>query len=168
MTKTGLVYLRSIPVLYFRAQGPYSVSSVTAWKEMFDWLDAKGLRRTTGRGYGLSRDNPSVVGRDRCRYDACIELPSDVDPAVFDGVLQQRLPGGAYVRKRHVGAYNSLRHSIVEMRDHWAPNAGVSIDLRRPLVTIYLSDPATVAEEQLKADVCLPISASASDGRSAA
>lgn len=168
MAKAGLVYLRPVPVVYFRVQGPYATTVSAAWASMFDWLGKHGLRKSAGRGYGLARDNPRVVGHDKCRYDACIEMPVDIDPAALESVLTQRLPGGAYARQRHVGHYEQVRDVIVQMRDNWAPTAGLSIDSRRPIVTIYLSDPADVGPGQLKADVCLPVSVGADNGRSAA
>lgn len=168
MAKAGLVYLRPVPVVYFRAIGPYATTVNAAWSSMFAWLDNFDLRKSAGRGYGLARDNPRVVGHEKCRYDACIEMPADLDPAALEHVLTQRLPGGAYARQRHVGHYENIRNVIVEMRDTWAPTAGLSIDSRRPIVTIYLSDPADVGPAQLKADVCLPVSAGADSGRSAA
>mgnify|MGYP000341899179 CR=1 FL=1 len=168
MAKAGLVYLRPVPVVYFRVQGPYSTSVNMAWTSMLHWLDTFGLRKSAGRGYGLARDNPRVVGHEKCRYDACVELPSELDPSALETVHTQRLPGGAYARQRHVGQYEQIRDVVVQMRDTWAPNAGLTIDARRPIVTIFLCDPATVGPDQLKADVCIPVSAAADNGRSAA
>lgn len=168
MAKAGLVYLRPVPVVFFRVQGPYATSVNAAWGQMFDWLEKHDLRSTAGRGYGLARDNPRVVGHDKCRYDACVEIPADLSPAALEAVMTQRLPGGAYARQRHVGQFESIRDVIVEMRDNWAPTAGLSIDLKRPIVTIYLTDPANVDPTQLKADVCMPVTTGADSGRSAA
>ncbi len=168
MAKAGLVYLRPVPVVFFRVQGPYATSVNAAWTRMFQWLDKHGLRNTAGRGYGLARDNPRTVEPSRCRYDACVEVPPDVDPALLDELSMQKLPGGAYARQRHVGDLTRIRDVIVEMRDTWAPTAGLAIDPRRPIVTIYLSDPAGTDTEKLKADVCLPIGAASDSGRSAA
>lgn len=168
MAKAGLVYLRPVPVVFFRAHGPYASSVNAAWTELFDWLDAHGLRKSAGRGYGLSHDNPHVVGHERCRYDACIEMTDDMSPAAIDLISTQRLAGGAYARQRHVGPYDSIRQLIVEMRDTWVPSAGLVIDHRRPLVTIYLNDPAAVAPSELKADICVPVATATDAGRSAA
>lgn len=168
MAKAGLVYLRPVPVVFFRLQGPYATTVSAAWDKMFSWLDTHGLRKTAGRGYGLARDNPRIVGHDKCRYDACVEVPADLDPMALEKILTQRLPGGAYARQRHVGQFESIREVVVQMRDNWAPTAGLSIDSRRPIVTIYLADPASVDPSQLKADVCIPVSVSADSGRSAA
>lgn len=168
MAKAGLVYLRPVPVVFFRAHGPYATSVTAAWSNMFSWLDKNGMRKTAGRGYGLARDNPRVVGHEKCRYDACVEIPADFDPSALDGVMTQRLPGGAYARQRHVGHYEQIRDVIIDMRDNWAPTAGLTVDSRRPIVTIYLIDPADADPSQLKADVCIPVAVGADNGRSAA
>ncbi len=168
MARTGLVYLRPISVIFFRAEGPYRTSSAEAWSNMLRWLDSHGLRARTPRGYGLSRDNPRIVPAEKCRYDACIELPTDIDVSRLGHFEIQKLPGGAYARQRHVGCYSNIRTELSEMRDRWAPQQGLALDARRPLVTIFLNDPKHTPEEQLKADVCLPVMAATGSGRTAA
>ena len=159
MASIGMVYLRPVQVVYFRVTGPYATSSEKAWGEMFGWLDRHGLRQQTGRGYGLQRDNPRQVGHDACRYDACVEVPDSIDVSTLESVLMQKLPGGAYARQRHVGSYDEVRHVIVGLRDHWMSSNNLVVDARRPLVTIYLSNPDITDKLQLKADVCLPVTA---------
>ena len=131
MSKAGLVYLRPVSVVYYRVQGPYAISANAAWGHMLGWLDRHGLRKSAGRGYGLARDNPRIVGHGKCRYDACVEVPADLDPAILDQVSTQMLPGGAFARQRHVGDFAGIRDIIVEMRDNWAPGAGLAIDRGR-------------------------------------
>lgn len=166
MARAGLVYLKPVPVVFFRAQGPYASSVGEAWARMFDWLDANGIRNATRVGYGLARDNPREVGHDKCRYDACVEVPSELDSKALEQVMTQRLSGGAYARQRHTGDYEKIREAIATIRDTWVSSSGLVIDSRRPLVTIYLRDPAFTTPENLKADICVPVAVSV--GRSAA
>lgn len=168
MSRAGLVYLRPVQVAYFRYQGSYAKSSVDAWAAMFSWLDASGLRAAVGRGYGLQRDNPQEVGLGACRYDACVEVPDGLDPGLLDKVSMQKLPGGAYARTRHVGSYEDVSRVITSMRDGWMSSNQLMIDTRRPIVTIYLVDPKNADTKQLKADVCLPVTAVEATGRTAA
>lgn len=168
MSKVGMVYLRPVPVVFFRVQGPYATSVTEAWVLLFDWLQTHRLRKSAGRGYGLLHDNPNIVGHDQCRYDACIEMTEDMSPAAIEQISTQRLSGGAYCRRRHVGPYDGIRNVIVGVRDGWVPSAGLSIDPRRPIVTIYLNDPACVAPSELKADICVPVATATDTGCSAA
>ncbi len=168
MATTSFVYLRPQLVWYVRRTGPYNQSARDAWQVLFDWVNANKFRSQISHGFGLLRDNSSIVPPEKCRYEACIEPPTGL--AEFDSsVFQiQRLPGGAYARRRHVGSTDSLRDTIAEMRDQWAPSQGLCLDNRRPLVEIYLDDPVSAPGEKRRIDICLPVSPSAQNDHSAA
>jgi DNA gyrase inhibitor GyrI len=113
---------------------------------MLGWLEKNGFKSPMGRGFGLMRDCAKVVGSQKCRYDACVDLdPWFEERAVRElGVLT--LPGGSYLRTRL-----SMLHDTFE-----AP-AGLYLDERRPLVTIYLDDPRQSGADDLRSDVCVPV-----------
>lgn len=167
---TGFVYLRPLNVVFARATGPYANSSHEAWGRMFDWLDRHALRRDVSQGFGLLLDNPAQVPSGRCRYDACVELMLGCEGLVPEDFSVQRLPGGAYVRTRHTGSYKGLRDAFARLRDEWAPEHGTALDPRRPLIEIYLDDPARVPEAKRRVDICIPVSVQtlSEDDRSAA
>ncbi|MEQ1671950.1 MAG: GyrI-like domain-containing protein, partial [Hyphomicrobium sp.] len=110
--KSGLVYLRTQRMTYMRVTGPYETSIPEAWSRMLEWVDRHGLSSPVGRGYGLARDNPAIVGPDRCRYDACIQ----VSPLFEDRAARElglvTLPAGPYTRLRHAGGYEPIRSLI--------------------------------------------------------
>lgn len=155
--KPSVVYLRPRAVAFVRARGPYKRSVGEAWMEMFGWLEKQGIRDDVSVGYGLAYDNPRLTGADNCRYDACVELPRDSLVALAGEIRTQYLPGGAYVRSRVAGSYLKIAQTLATMRDDWMPKAGLALDLRRPVIAVYLSDPRHVAEDQRKADICLPV-----------
>jgi AraC family transcriptional regulator len=70
---SGLVYLRPTRLVYLRATGPSETSIPGAWSQLLAWHDKCGLGVPGGCGYGLARDNPDLVGADKCRYDACMK-----------------------------------------------------------------------------------------------
>ncbi len=44
--------------------------------------------------FGVSHDNPEVTPREKCRYDACVRIPDDLEP---DGPVNvTTLPAGKY------------------------------------------------------------------------
>ena len=164
--KSNLVYLRPLRVAYVRSVGPYSQSSEDAWSRLFEWLNQNGLSTIPGCGYGLMLDSPSVTPEAECRYDACIEM-STLPENRAEGSLQVRkLPGGAYLRERHIGCYNRMRDSALKARENWAHSSGLSLDDKRPIVQIFLDDPRRSDAKELRSDVCVPVIAgfTASDG----
>lgn len=160
--KNGLVYLRPARLTYVRVIGPYETSIPEAWQQMFDWIDKNGLNSPVGRGYGLARDNPQRVGAEHCRYDACIQVtPMFEDRAARElGLIT--LPAGPYTRLRKAGAYEQIRSVVADIHNHFEPPAELRLDDRRPIVTIYLEDPRRSATKDLRADVCVPVTANRS------
>lgn len=164
----GFVYLRPLHVAAVRAKGPYSKSAPAAWEDMFSWLNSSGLMRDVGTGYGLLLDDPRIVAPANCRYEACVELVDEARRLLPVTFSIRRLPGGAYARQRHVGGVVGLSHTISDLRNQWTPGQSVVIDSRRPVIEIYLDNPDVVPLEKQRVDVCMPVKAEDSTGRSAA
>lgn len=158
MSSRGFVYLRPSRLVYVRVCGPYRDSIPAAWDRMFNWLDNNGLRSPVGRGYGLVRDNPNVVAPEACRYDACV----DVDPFFEERAARelgiQTLPGGPYVRSRKKGDYADVTRLMLKTHATFQASPGLKLDDRRPIVAIYLDDPRRIDLDDLRTDVCVPVS----------
>ena len=154
----GLVYLRPKRVVYQSAFGPFRHSARAAWGSMIAWMNENGIRREVTSGYGLALYCPENEDSKKQRYEACIELPPSIAPEDTRGVRFQELPGGAYVRRRHVGSVELLGDAIRELRGQFASAHGLSIDPRRPLVEIYINDATKVPSKDIRVDLCLPVS----------
>jgi AraC family transcriptional regulator len=159
--KSGLVYLRPSRLAYVRVTGAYETSIVKAWDQMLSWLEKHGLHSPIGRGYGLMRDCPKIIAPEKCRYDACVDLNPFFEERAIRELGAQTLPGGSYMRIRNIGSYDNLRGKLPGLYTDFEAPAGLRFDERRPLVTIYLDDPRRMSDDDLRADICLPISARA-------
>jgi AraC family transcriptional regulator len=155
--KTGFVYLRPRKVVFVRETGPYTVSSLVAWKRIFAWLESEGRLANLGEGYGLARDNPREVAPEACRYDACLEFEEWMERQLPADFRVQMLPGGSYIRQRHSGPHERIREQLASLRDDWVPHNALSLDPRRPLIAIHLNHPQNTAPEQLRTDLCVPV-----------
>lgn len=172
---TGLVYLRPERLVRFRAVGPFAKAVPQAWQAAFDWLDATGLKSEVLKGYGMARTvRKSQAGsRDgksagESIYDACLPVPLSLPHEATVDLAFGQLPGGAYSRRRHVGAYETIPETFREMRGGFRASGALEPDLNRPLIEIYLRDPRTTSIERLKADLLMPVTFAASFGRNAA
>lgn len=161
---SNLVYLRPLRVAYVRSAGPYAQSSAQAWSKMFDWLSDNGLHTFPGCGYGLLLDNHLVTKAGECRYDACVEISSMPESRAEGSLQTRKLPGGAYIRDRHIGCYTKMGEKILSVRQDWSQDSGLRLDERRPLVQIFLDDPRRGDTSQLRSDVCVPVIADTSTG----
>ena len=64
-------------VVYFRVAGDYLRTCGQAWSRCLDWAERHGLQEQPLLGMAL--DDPQITPPDRCRYDACVELPEQWD-----------------------------------------------------------------------------------------
>jgi AraC family transcriptional regulator len=157
--KSGLVYLRPTRLAYVRVTGAYETSIPEAWSRLLEWVEKNGFSTNTGHGYGLARDNPLRVGADKCRYDACVQVtPLSEDRAMRElGVMT--LPPGSYTRARHAGGYEPIRSMISGLYGSFDAPVDLKLDDKRPIVTIYLDDPRRFDATDLRADICVPVTA---------
>lgn len=159
--KSGLVYLRPSRLAYVRVTGPYETSAPEAWERMTSWIAKNGFDATVTRGYGMMRDNPKLIAAENCRYDACVDLNPLFEERAIRELGAQTLPGGSYVRLRKSGKYQAIRAEVAGFYTEFdAPN-GLRLDDRRPMVMIFLDNPRQFAVEDVRADICVPVSATA-------
>ena len=142
---------------YVRAHGDYLTAAPEAWSKIFAWLDKFDLHISAGCGYGLVYGDPRTVSSSDMYYDACVMLPEDKRLKLAPGVAVQALPFGPFAKLRHVGNHAALRRRFASLFSDWAPSQGLTIDPRRPVIEIYLNDPKTCPEAELKTDLCFPI-----------
>lgn len=155
--KNGLVYLRPARLAYVRVNGAYEHSIPLAWQKMLAWADKNGIKPQGERGYGLAHDDPNQVAAEKCRYDACIQLPVEFEDRASRDLGLIMLPAGAYTRLRKTGGYGKLRSEMAGFYASPCLSADIQLDTRRPIVTIYLDDPRRHSERELRADICVPV-----------
>jgi len=161
--RIGVVYIRPRPLVYVRATGPYRDASRRAWDKLRDWLHRTRSAGQVTCGYGLAHDDLETIEPALCRYDACVEPPEGVSLALAE-IGSRMLPGGSYARSRHTGTVDTMKATIVRMRDEWLPTQPqLVLDRQRPFLFIYLTAPIRPADRSsasdLRIDVCLPVEA---------
>jgi AraC family transcriptional regulator len=110
-------------VAYFRHVGPYGTSVSNFWQQtVYPWLATNNLLGNPR--FGISHDDPSVTAPDKCRYDACVELPED-----FVGTgkhLTTIIPGGKYAVSRFKGGVAEIGQAWATLLREWLPASGDS------------------------------------------
>ncbi len=151
------VYLRPTPVLYFRSVGPYDRSVKDAWGTMLSWLDAHDLRKFGPRAFGIVHDRARSTDAAALRYDACVELVPGLraDPEL--GIIRKVTPGGAYAQGFLTGCYGQISDGFRYMCSQWAEAEQLRVDSSRPLMEIYLNDPAKTPKSEWLTQLCVPI-----------
>jgi AraC family transcriptional regulator len=81
-----------VRVAYLRYTGPFGEPLGRFWRsKVAPWLADNGLLDCPR--YGVSLDDPSSTPPEKCRYDACVELPPGLS---FQDSPETTLAGGQY------------------------------------------------------------------------
>lgn len=146
--------LPPVRVAYMRHIGPYGPSVSRFWSETFlPWRAAHGLEAAPCYGIGL--DDPGITTPEKCRYDACVEVPADFVAKSPPSITT--LPGGRYAVAQFRGTGPDISVAWTELLREWLPSSGMQPD-GRPFFEFYANnacyDPKTgVFDCQL----CLPV-----------
>jgi len=150
-------YLRPCAVLQYRAIGPYDRSVKEAWETLLGWLDMRDLRKYNARAFGIIHDCSRMTDAEALRYDACVELVPGLSPDPEFGITRKMTPGGAYALGQIRGCHSQIGAAFRYMSSQWAEAEKLRVDSTRPLMEMYLNDPARTPKEEWLTQLCVPI-----------
>ena len=151
-----IIELPPVRVAYQRLIGPYGPAIGAFWRgTMAPWMQSHGLAGATC--YGLGLDDPTITPADKCRYDACVEVPADFTASGQADL--QSLPGGRYAAAAFKGAPATIADAWMWVTREWLPSSGLQCD-DRPCFERFSSasgmDPVT---GEFSCDICIPVRA---------
>ena len=124
---------------YSRHHGPYGPTIGNFWREQFlPWAAANDLGDRVC--YRIGHDDPSLTAAEKCRYDACCEVPDG-----FTGGAKANLttlPGGRYAVAQFKGSSANIGEAWSELFRIWLPTSGYVCD-ERPCFERYLDKRVT-------------------------
>jgi AraC family transcriptional regulator len=90
--KIEIAQRRPVEVAYLRYTGPFGEPVGKFWRaRVAPWLAEHGLIDCPR--YGVALDDAANTAPDRCRYDACVELPRGLS---LPDAAETIIPGGRY------------------------------------------------------------------------
>lgn len=151
-----IIDLPAVRVAYQRFIGPYGPAIGEFWRStMAPWMESHGLSGATC--YGIGYDDPSVTPADKCRYDACVEVPEGFQTSGRADI--QTLPGGRYAAARFKGKPTAIADAWMWVTREWLPSSGLQCD-DRPCFEMFSAatgmDPVT---GEFSCDICIPVKA---------
>jgi AraC family transcriptional regulator len=155
-----LVELPAVKVLALRYSGAYGPAIGAFWRDTFlPLLAANGLERLAC--YGIGRDDPSFTPAEKCRYDACVEVPDTlVAGSEFDLMT---LPGGRYAVMRFEGTGATMGDAWGRFYRDWLPASGLGRGVNfdgRPCFEYYPMDGGFgPVSGVFECDLCIPVGA---------
>ncbi|MGW8393425.1 AraC family transcriptional regulator [Pseudoduganella sp. HUAS MS19] len=152
--EVNVIDLPPARIAYRRYIGPYGPAVGQFWGQaVMPWILGHGLEGATC--YGIGHDDPSVTPADKCRYDACVEIPEGFEP---DGQFSvASLPGGRYAVTRYTGSPRDIGPVWNRLMKEWLPSSGLQCD-ERPCFERY-ENLATQDDGSFTCEICIPVKA---------
>jgi AraC family transcriptional regulator len=149
-----LIDLQPTTVAYLRHVGPYGEPISLFWQgTVYPWLAANGLLGHSR--YGISYDDPSITAPEKCRYDACVEVPPQF---VASGkALKTNIPGGRYAVLSFKGTVEQVGGAWAALLRNWLPSSGLQLDAR-PCFEHYPRNSTYDAKSGVfSCEICIPV-----------
>ncbi|HTU63248.1 MAG TPA: AraC family transcriptional regulator [Polyangiales bacterium] len=142
--------LEAVPVAFIRHHGSYDGVGKT-WQKLVAWAAAEGLFKDDFRVlYGICPDDTDVTPEQHLRFDASVALAQPLSAA--PGIGSTTVPAGTYAIGVHIGPYESLRETYLEVVGHWFPTSGYE-PAPEPVIEHYLNDPMCTPAHELRTEV---------------
>lgn len=110
-------------ILFVRRIGDYNDTPVLAFEALVHFLERQGINHEKVKAYYcLALDIPEIVGRSKCRFDACASLTNTISPQGEVG--QKILRGGRFAVFLHRGHYSMLEQAFDDIFQYWYPTSG--------------------------------------------
>lgn len=124
------------------------------WRKICGWAGPHPWFGRETKMIGIGFDNPNITPKEKCRYYACLTVPSEVHPPSGFGVMD--LPGGTYAVKHFEGKTAQLADAYGELYGHWLPKSGYQ-PANSPCYEVYTSLPEHSDTGNFVIEICLPI-----------
>jgi AraC family transcriptional regulator len=143
----------AVRVAFMRHRGGYKAIDAF-WRKMFEWAARRGLLNQPAPLYGICPDDPDVTAEEHLRFDACVVVDSDFVPDDVVGVTE--IPAGMYAVGLHIGPYDRLAETYLDVIGRWFPTSGYEL-APAAVIEHYLNDPSTAAPGDLRTEVRVKI-----------
>lgn len=152
----GIESFESFPVLYLRVDTGYDTRLISAaFLSLYEYAAARGFAERSTRSVGMGHDDPEYTVSDRCRYDACIEIPPSFVPEPDCPFNRAVILGGRYAVFDFSGRAEDFAGAWDAVFRQWALGSEARLD-DRPHFELYLPSDR-YAEGLYEAKLLLPV-----------
>ena len=155
--KPEIKNIEDICVIGARETGSYAEAAPKAWGRIMKYAYSNKLMGKDIRSIGITHDDPSVTESDNIRYDACLDINTNIKNA--DNLKKYTISGGRYAVFLHKGVYAGLQQSYAYIFNEWLPESGHSLRDENTCFEIYLNrDPRKTKPKNLRTEIYIPLS----------
>ena len=149
-----LIDRQPVTVAYLRNVGPYGEPLSLFWREtVYPWLAANRL--LDHARYGISHDDPSITAPQKCRYDACVEVPPQF--VISGKALKTTIPGGKYATLVFKGTAQQIPGVWAALLRNWLPSSGLQLDARPAFEHYPRGSTYDARTGVFDCEICIPV-----------
>ena len=148
--------IEDINIICAREVGSYEVAAPKAWGRIMSFVYSNKLMTKETRSIGISYDDPNLTNSDYIRYDACLDIKTNI--ASEDNLIRKPISGGKYAVFLHKGCYENFKQTYSYIFNDWLTESEHDLCNERNCFEIYLNrDPRRTKPENLRTELCIPI-----------
>ena len=145
-------------VAFLRRHGPYSEEEAEVLEALHRWAGPRGLVKAGTVILVIHHDDPTMTLPEKCRTDACVEIPADYNvDAVEDPARVSEVPGGTFAVMPFRGTLDDIAGAWHAMFSDWLPRSGYQPDDRPGYLRCLGDTGANAGTDVLSCEVCLPV-----------
>lgn len=119
-------------VLFVRRVGDYRETPELAFNALIEFLHKNSIDDEEITGfYSIALDDPKIVDRTKCRFDACVATRNKLLPKGEVGM--RKLPGGRFACFEYKGPTSGIEGAFDEIYRSWYPTSGVTLSDKESL-----------------------------------
>lgn len=145
--------LAPFEVVVLRRRGAFDALDA-GFGRLFAWAQRAGVAERLQALVGIPLSDHRDVPARAHVFECAMGFDAEVTPPAPFAL--RTLGGGDYAVLRQVGSYALLEDALDRVLGEWLPRSGHALR-DAPLHYLYLDDPETVAEAELRADLCVPV-----------
>lgn len=138
-----------IKIMYQRFKGNYK-DLPDVWESFCEKIET-AFQNSPLEFYGISYDDPLIVGKNNCLYDLCTRVAR---PSKATGANYKTIPGGDFLIYRYNDHFENLSQIYNDLFAIWMPHKGYGMDNRLCFERYY---EGTEPGGRLIMDICIPI-----------
>ncbi len=151
------VEIKTIPgimVAYMRHSKGYTMEIAEVWYRLINWAEKQALICGHTRYFGVAYDNPDVTNATKCRYDACVTVPSELKSS--ENINLRKILGGTYAVYHFTGNEQAWDEAYRILFSEWLPNSGCML-ADKPCIEEYLRFPETPENHFYELNIMIPV-----------
>jgi AraC family transcriptional regulator len=146
----------AMDVLFMRGRGDFALVAPALWDRFMSAVRALGLVGQPLLFMGL--DDPAIVGPERCRMDACVQLPPGFGlvGACPPPLLHKRIPARCMATLQYEGSAAVIAEGWHALLGQWLPQAAYQLAIG-PFRERYDPDQCAPGGRQVRCELGMPV-----------